>query len=156
MNMLYQTLKEISHPVMIRKLFRISLTSVIGSSDKVGGLPKRGIEKNNKWSVTTSWCYRFVKKCLIPCLPISYSFSSKFALRIKFSGPFSSSWNTIFPCTNRTLFLIFSRIIWRFFLTFCWSCRVLSSRATHTSEALVNLIWLNARLSKGSFCDIVL
>ena len=97
--------------------------------------------------------YRFVKKCLIPCLPISYSFSSKFAFRINFSGPLSSSWNTIFPCSNRTLFLIFSRIIWRFFFTFCCSCRVLSSLATHTWEALFKLIWLDARLSKGSFCD---
>ena len=137
------------HPVVIRKLFRISLISVIGSSDKVGGLPKRGIEKkttSDQWqqvdvidSLKNVWYLAFQS------LTVS---QANFLVRINFFRLFSSSWNTIFPCwNNNTLSNLFRNYL-KFFLTFCCSSRVLSSLATHTWEVLLNLIWLNARLSK--------
>ena len=78
---------------------------------------------------------------------------ANFLVKINFFHLFSNSWNTIFPCWNNDTLSNLVRNYLKFFLTFCCSCRVLSSLAAHTWEVLLNLIWLNARLSKGLFGD---
>ena len=84
--------------LLLYRLFKISLISVVRSLDKVCDLPKHGRE--NKKGDPSVDVIDSLKKCLIPASSISYSFSSEFVVRINFYDPFLSSWNTTFQCSH--------------------------------------------------------